>query len=54
MASGAEMDIALSSMSIDGQIQEQLVIPLTNDRVEHWVEAEILQRDLRNLRDRLK
>ncbi|GHT43149.1 hypothetical protein FACS189443_6800 [Planctomycetales bacterium] len=33
---------ALPSMSIDGQMQEQLVIPLADDRVEHWVEAKIL------------
>ncbi|GHT26984.1 hypothetical protein FACS18942_05460 [Planctomycetales bacterium] len=30
------------SMSIDRQIQEQLVIPLVDDRFEHWIEAKIL------------
>jgi cellobiose phosphorylase len=33
---------AAASMSLDGQMQEQLVIPLVDDRVEHWVEAKIL------------
>jgi cellobiose phosphorylase len=33
---------AAPSISIDGQMQEQLVIPLVDDRREHWVEAKIL------------